>query len=174
MLFKNEGLKIISVYDDLKKLPYDDLLIQIDQFEKSQVEDEKEAFEKNGFDLNNIYDVFNAVCMKNQNSAICSQKFLELLQLILFNLEEEKPASVSSKNRLKEKEKRNSDREKTWSILIETVREFMFKNKKLRNIFIDCSTQTDLKYEPSINKRVTIIRELETVEQGNCFFSKYF
>ena len=152
-------------------MPHDDLLIQIDQFEKSQVEDEKEAFEKNGFDLNNIYDVFNAVCMKNQNSAICSQKFLELLQLILFNLEEEKAATSSSKvNRLKEKEKRHQDREKIWSILIETVREFMFKNKKLRNLFIDCSTQTDLKYEPAKNKRVTIIRELEPAEQGICFF----
>lgn len=164
-------MKIISVFDDLKKLPNDDLLIQIDQFEKSQVEDEREAFEKNGFDLNNIYDVFNAVCMKNQNSPTCSQKFLQLLQLILFNLEEEKTTSSTSKIcRQKEKEKRNNDREKTWSILIETVREVMFKNnKKLRNIFIECSTQTELKYEPVKNIKVTIVREFETVEKGDHF-----
>jgi hypothetical protein len=151
----------MSVFDELKKLSHDDLLIQIDQFEKSQIEDEKEAFTKNGFDLNNLHDVFHAIYVKNQNSLISNQKFLELLQLILFNMEDENSTTTNALNRLV-KEKKNSEREKNWNVLIETIREIMFKNKKLRNIFIDCSTQTDLKIEQvNIKKTTTIIREIE-------------
>lgn len=76
-------------------------------------------------------------------------------------MEDENSTSVSVFNRAKEKEKKNSDREKTWNILIETVREIMFKNKKLRNIFNDCSTQTDIKIEMAPFKRTTIIRDYD-------------
>lgn len=162
MRFEFQSLKLMSVFDDLKNLPHDDLLIQIDQFEKSQVEDEREAFSKEGFDLNNVNDVSNAIFLRNNNSPISNQKFLELLQLVLFNMEEESTKNISIFNRLKEKEKKLTEREKTWNILIETVREIMVKSKKLRNLYTDSSTQTDFKFEAPVRKTI-IVRDYETM-----------
>lgn len=101
-----KDLRINQIFESLKSLSHDDLIIQIELFEKFQHEDEIEGH--NEYDLTNLNDAFQALCMKNQFSVFNTQKHLELLQL-LFHIEEE-----------------NSKESKKWIRVANSVREIVF------------------------------------------------
>jgi len=61
------------------------LLLQVELFEKFQLEDEFEG--KGEYDLDNLNDAFQAICMRNQFSVKNSEQLLEILKL-LFHIEE--------------------------------------------------------------------------------------
>ena len=82
-----EGLRINEVFEELKRAAWvqEDLLVQIELFERFQREDEEESAGE--YDLDNLKDAFQAVCMRNQTSAENLQQLLEILKL-LFHIEE--------------------------------------------------------------------------------------
>ncbi len=89
----NEGLKINQIFDSLKKLPHEDLIIQVEVFEKGQSEDETESGTQ--YDMTSLVDAFQAVCMKNQSSVHNVDKFLDLLQ-VLYHIEDNSGGKVKS------------------------------------------------------------------------------
>ena len=100
-------------------------------YEKCQLEDEQEAFNSNGLNMNNPFDVFNAICLKNQNFKNVNHKFLELLQLVL-QMSEFHGNVVSQMETL-------------FTILTDTARELIFKNQRTHMIKLhsDAHTQTE-------------------------------
>ena len=70
------------VLEEFKKSQNADIMIQLDLFQKWQRSDEEEALTKNGIDLNNSQDLFNAICIKTQQSLDNYQKFVEMLQVL--------------------------------------------------------------------------------------------
>jgi hypothetical protein len=84
--------------------------------------------------MNNPLDVFNAICLKNQNSKNVNHKFLELLQLVLqmseFHGEQNNVVSQM---------------ETLFTILTDTARELIFKNQRTHMIKLhsDAHTQTE-------------------------------
>ena len=109
--FEFINLRLNQALESLKKFSSlnDDLSIQIELFEKFQWDD----FEQNDskLDMNNLGDVFQAICMKNQFAEANEQKFLELLQ-ILVHLEDENKGADDAKNK--------------WFALTNAVREIIF------------------------------------------------
>ena len=79
---QQKDLKLNVLLEALKKNASEDLFIQIELYEKCQLEDEQEAFSKNGLNFNSPQEIFNAICLKTQNFQNVSKKFLELLQFI--------------------------------------------------------------------------------------------
>jgi hypothetical protein len=132
------GLKLDIHLEELKKSASEDLFIQIELYEKCQLEDEQEAFSKNGFDMNNPLDVFNAVCLKNQSFKNVNQKFLELLQFV-YQMSEFHGENNNSNN------KAASQMETLFAILSDTARDLMLKNqqKHMIKLHSDAHTQTD-------------------------------
>ena len=82
-----KDLRVNEVLAGVKRLSWiqEDLLVQIELFERFQLEDEAEA--KGEYDMENLNDAFRAVCMRNQFSANNSQQLLEILKL-LFQIED--------------------------------------------------------------------------------------
>ena len=84
--------------------------------------------------MNNALDVFNAICLKNQNFKNVNHKFLELLQLVLqmseFHGEQNNVVSQM---------------ETLFTILTDTARELIFKNQRTHMIKLhsDAHTQTE-------------------------------
>ena len=130
-------MKIIETFFGLKNLTNKDLIIQIELYEKCQLQDEAEALGQSHFDLNNLNDVFNAICIKLHSAKKNNEKFLELLQLV-FNIEDEK-------------NNRNGSAKvpEIWNNLNECAREIIF-GKNMRKTFTENSTQT----EPESNKKI--------------------
>ena len=112
-------MSLISLCNTLLLL----IFIQIELYEKCQLEDEQEAFNSNCLNMNNALDVFNAICLKNQNFKNVNHKFLELLQLVLqmseFHGEQNNVVSQM---------------ETLFTILTDTARELIFKNQRTHMI----------------------------------------
>ena len=141
--FHFKDLNINSIFDEIKNLEHDDLRIQIELFEKFQNEDEEEALENKEYDLSNLNDAFQAICMKNQFSPLINRRFLELLQL-LFHVDDvmEKPGNESdSKTYLDYNNNNLNKAEYKWNILTDAVREIIFFKESNRKS-ISSFTQT--------------------------------
>ena len=127
-------MKLTDTFYSLRDLSNTDLIIQIESYEQCQLEDESDALGQSGFDLNNISDVFNAICIKVQSSDKNHEKFLELLQL-LFNIEDGKTNYIH-------KNKSDQVNEK-WMKLNQCAREIIF-GKNIDKSLTENSTQTVL------------------------------
>ena len=77
-----QGLRINEVFEKLKRVAWvqEDLLVQVELFERFQRDDEAESAGE--YDLNNLNDAFQAVCMRNQTSTENLQQLLEILKLL--------------------------------------------------------------------------------------------
>jgi len=119
-----EGLRINEVFKQLKKVPcvQEDLLVQIELFERFQREDEEESAGE--YDLENLKDAFQAVCMRNQTSAENLQQLLEILKL-LFHIEE-------------------TSQQDKWTQAIDALRLIIFFQGKLQTKIIDRTFKTHL------------------------------
>lgn len=106
------------------------------------MEDEQEAFNKNGININNPLDIFNAICLKNQSFKNINQKFLELLQSILqmSEIQGEHGNSILQM-------------ETYFNILTDTARELILKNQQTHMIKLHSNAQTqteDLERGPKL------------------------
>ncbi|CAF0767609.1 unnamed protein product [Brachionus calyciflorus] len=136
-------LKFSELYDELKKVQDSDLIIQLDLYETYQREDEAEAFEKNGFDINDPKEVFNSICFKNKDSKIKNQKFLELLQ-ILYQLNDDESSAPESKNKFVN----------SINFLIASLRDISLRGNII-SIRSDKSTQTSNKFDSNLYDKVS-------------------
>lgn len=121
--------------------------IQLDLYDKFQLEDDKEAFSKNGFDLNNPIELFNAIYFKNQNNQNNNQKLLELLQIVFQLIDEDENTTLDSnfKNKF----------ENVINFMITTLRDVSVKGK-LIPVFSERSTQTSelISRHQNLNKEI--------------------
>ena len=131
--------------EELKKTENADLLIQINLFNEWQQKDEDEALLNNGFDLNNSQDLFNAICLKTQQSIEYHQKFVEILQ-VLFLADEGDGGIKMNKEKL----------DKVWEKLVEASKN---ATTNLKNEVVESETQTD-EYQIQSNSSPAIIQEL--------------
>ena len=113
----------------MKKIQNPDLLIQLNLYQEWQKKDETEAISNNGIDLNNIQDLFKAICLKTQETVEYHQKFVEVLQMI-FLADEGDDGEKLSKEKL----------DKIWNDIVEATKKI---TNNLRNQTIDSETQTD-------------------------------
>ena len=128
------NLKFMMLLEDLKKINNTDLMIQIKLYQDSQEKDETEAFSENGFDLNNSYDLFNAISLKIQQKEKYQQKFNEVLQLI-FLADESIDGDKLSENKI----------ENIWDRIAEVTKNAT-QNFKIASEKFDSETQTDENY----------------------------
>jgi threonine aldolase len=146
--------------EELKKSASEDLFIQIELYEKCQLEDEQEAFSKNGLDMNNPLDVFNAVCLKNQNFKNVNQKFLELLQFV-YQMSEFHGENNNYNNNNNNNTNASSQMETLFAILSETARDLMLKTqqKYMIKLHSDAHTQTDELGGPKLKSVINNVQQ---------------
>jgi hypothetical protein len=130
----------------LKKSENADLLIQINLFNEWQQKDEDEALLNNGFDLNNSQDLFNAICLKTQQTIEYHQKFVEILQ-VLFLADEGEGGTKLDKEKLV----------KIWEKLVEAAKNATNNLRKTCEV-VECETQTD-EYQIQSIPSTAIIQE---------------
>lgn len=151
---QQKDLKLNVLLEALKKNASEDLFIQIELYEKCQLEDEQEAFSKNGLNFNSPQEIFNAICLKTQNFQNVSKKFLELLQFIHQMSEfhgEQHNSSLQMEN--------------LFSILTDTARDLMLKNQRNRMIklYSDACIQTE-QFGPNLRTLISVQNDLRKLK----------
>jgi hypothetical protein len=139
------------LYDELKKIQNPDLLIQLNLYTEWQQKDEIEALTNNGIDLNNSHDLFNAICLKTQQSIEYHQKFVEVLQMI-FLADEDNDGAKINKEKL----------DKVWNDIVEATKKI---TNNLRNqATIESETQTDDHFKKEFKSKENINSTTQTDE----------
>lgn len=92
ILFFDIDLKIDALLETLRKREDQDLLIQINLFEKCQLEDEEEALsahtEQSLVDMNNLQQLFDIIYLKTSTDSVSMFKLVQLFQLLYKHYEQ--------------------------------------------------------------------------------------
>ena len=129
----------------MEKIKNPDLLIQLSLYTEWQQKDETEALTNNGIDLNNSHDLFNAICLKTQQSIEYHQKFVEVLQMI-FLADENGDGVKLNKDKL----------DKIWNNIVEATKKI---TNNLINQEIDIETQTDDQFKNELKNIENVLVE---------------